>query len=225
MSAFYAVAYSDRVELVTDGAIYQDDGTLVDIQRKVWASSSLPLAVTGRGSTRLVDGLTVAINIMAECGSIDGTLVEISGMLDKHRDRDCEPFELVLAAVSEANGAGIYYFANVDAYGLFAPWQLHGPYPEFGGGPSLTDAERQMLLTEYGGAGTLAKAAVPLFEAMRRKTGPNPAKLDLPEIYGIGGHVDFTTVAVTGCTIERLHEWPDSVGEKINPFREAALAA
>src|SRR5690606_35019174 len=114
-----------------------------------------------------------------------------------------------LAAFSETTGPGIYYFANVDVYGLFEPWQLHGPYPEFGGGPSISEAEREALRIEYGSDGTMARAAVPLFEAMRRKLGPNPAKLDLPEIYGIGGHVDFTTVDQDGCAVERLHEWPD----------------
>jgi len=225
MSAFYSVAYPDRVELITDGAVYTDDGTLVEVRRKVWASSSLPLAVTGRGSSRLVEGLAAAINVMAECGSVDGTLGEVAGMLEKYRDRDCEPFEIVLAAVSETNGPGIYHFSNVDAYGLFAAWQLHGPYPEFGGGPSLTDANREMLAAEFGGDGTLTRAAVPLFEAMRRRTAPKPTSPHLPEIYGIGGHVDFTTVSAAGCTIERLCEWPDPVGEKIDPFRLSAAAA
>lgn len=53
---------------------------------------------------------------------------------------------------------------------------------------------------------------------MRRQKGPNPAKPDLPEIYGIGGHCDLTTVTADGVAIERLRSWPDEIGQKIEPM-------
>jgi hypothetical protein len=61
---------------------------------------------------------------------------------------------------------------------------------------------------------------------MRQVRGPNPAKPDAPHVYGIGGHVDWTAITPDGCVTERLHTWPDVVGEKIEPervkMREAA---
>ena len=53
MSAFYSLCYPDRVELLTDGAIYLEDGTLTDIREKVFRSETVPMAITGRGSTAM----------------------------------------------------------------------------------------------------------------------------------------------------------------------------
>lgn len=61
--------------------------------------------------------------------------------------------------------------------------------------------------------------AVPLFEILRRRKEPNPLNPDLPSIHGIGGHVDHTIVRADGVTTERLHTWPNVVGEKIEPDR------
>lgn len=223
MSAFYAVAWPDRAELITDGAIYADDGTLLDIRSKVWASPTMPLAVTGRGNIGAVDAMTAMIRVISARRSVDLVLDSVATMLDRHQGKELEPFEIVVAAVSEQHGPAIYYFANVDAYGSFEPWTLYGPLPELGGGSPLSDHDQALLADLYGEDGTLRNAAVPLMEAMRRQAGPNPVKPLLPDLYGIGGLVDFTTVSVAGAETVRLHEWPDVIGEKIDPFREVAV--
>lgn len=50
MSAYLAVNYGDRIELLTDGAVYTEDGTLVMIREKVVRIASVPAAITARGA-------------------------------------------------------------------------------------------------------------------------------------------------------------------------------
>lgn len=54
MSMFYSLCMNDRIELLTDGAWYLDDGTIIGIGTKVRHSASKPLCATGRGATDVV---------------------------------------------------------------------------------------------------------------------------------------------------------------------------
>lgn len=220
MSAFYAVAYEDRVELLTDGAIYQPDGTLTDIRRKVWTSDRLPMAITGRGDSGLVEVMANVMLTVSCIGTFDKAVERIDGMLQRRAEKGAHAdFEMVICGISETRGPVIYYFATVNAHGIdgFEPWRLHRMPGEFGGGNPLTDDE----IASLGDASTgLLDVAVPLFNTMRMKKGVNPVSPDLPPLYGIGGHIDWTIVAANGAETMRIHEWPDVIGEKIDPARE-----
>ncbi|WP_242221210.1 hypothetical protein [Shinella zoogloeoides] len=212
MSAFYALAYSDRIELLTDGAIYSDDGTLVDIRMKVHLSEDVPLVITGRGSSAVVDLFAAGMIALSGCGNVDHALQEIDAMLQRRADQGApEEAEWLLASISETRGPMLLYAATADLYGYgLEPWRLHDVGKEWGGGPAVDcgDIDASCGLRDCGAE---------LFERMRQVSAPNPAKPDLPPIHGIGGHVDLTTVLADGCTVERLHTWPDTVGEKIDP--------
>lgn len=47
------------------------------------------------------------------------------------------------------------------------------------------------------------------------------AQPDQPELYAIGGRVDYTVITAGGVTTQCLLEWPDKIGEKIAPARGA----
>lgn len=216
MSAFYSLCYPDRVELLTDGAIYVEDGTLVDIREKVHRSPYLPMAITGRGSAAM-DAFAKAIIVLSSVGSFDQTMERTVAMLERRKPLGVpDHCEVLIAGMSETAGPRMLYFSTVDAYGLpeFEPWTLYDVTGEWGGGPQLTADEIAGLDATNG----LASCGVAIFEAMRRQRGPNPIRPELPEIYGIGGHVDHTVIDACGARTTRLHTWPDRVGEKIEPF-------
>lgn len=228
MSAFYAVAYHDKVELLTDGAVYTDDGNLVEIRKKVWTSEHTPIAVTGRGDSRVVAGFASAFMCLAVCGSFDATIVAVQDMLDRRREKGApSDVEMVICGISETGGPRIAYFVTRDIHDLgIKPWQIFDWGSEIGGGIQLAPED----LAGMGDASnSLLDVAVPFFDAMRRKKGTSPMRPDLPEIHGIGGHIDWTVITADGCAVERIHEWPDVVGEKIEPARTgwdpAALSA
>ncbi|MBZ9816936.1 hypothetical protein [Mesorhizobium sp. CA7] len=215
MSAFFAAAYTDRIEILTDGATYRDDGTLTDIGSKIFASDETPLAVTGRGETLTVAVFCAAV-LAFSCGGFDACLVRLSAFLAKRQSigvpGNCE---ILIAGISETNGPQLWFFATHNGYPRFEPYMLHNVGPEFGGGNPLTEEEVAGLPSAESG---LAELAVPLFEAMRSKPGFNPAAPHMPAIFGIGGHIDRTVVTADGATTTRLHTWPDAVGEKIDPM-------
>lgn len=226
MSAFYAMAFPDRVELLTDGAVYNEDGTLVDIKCKVYVSGHLPLAITGRGVTEVIEIFADAFLLYSNaCSTFDEAISGIQWMLDRRKDRGVpHDVEVVICGISETRGPCIFYFATADMYGAgIEPWRLLDAGGELGGGASAdvgADIAASGIAPEDAREG-LRGVAVPLFDAMRRRKGPNPLKPGLPDVYGIGGHIDLTVVRPTGCTVERLHTWSDVVGERIEPERMA----
>lgn len=215
MSAFYALALEDRVELLTDGAIYADDGTLLDIRRKVWTSDRLPLAITGRGHSGMVEAMATDMLFAASIGSFDEAVERIDGVLRRRAEKGAPAdFEVVLVGISESRGPVIYYAASCDAHGAdLEPCRLHDVGGEIGGG-NVVDA------SDLDASDGLLNIGVELFERMRAVPGPNPTRPDLPDLYGIGGHIDWTVVAANGAETVRIWEWPDVIGEPIDPKRE-----
>jgi hypothetical protein len=219
MSAFYALKFPDHIELLTDGAFYTPDGTLTDIKRKVWTSKRHPVAITGRGS-EAVEAFAIVMNFHADMvDSVDAAITEWQAMLDRQRDRrEYRPFELIACVISETDGPMILYAANMDVHGSgYEPWTLVDAGSEIGGGPVVdTDG--------LDGSEGLHSLGAELFDRMRQVRCPNPADPAAPEVHGIGGHVDWTAVKANGCIADRLHTWPDVVGEKIVPesVREVA---
>lgn len=224
MSAFYTLNYGDRIELLTDGAVYEDDGTLTAVRRKVWHSERIPMAVTGRGNASAVQLLAMAVLLPDAYGSTDRVLEAVPGLLDKmaakqHGGAKPGYFEIVIAAISETRGPVIFYASSADCYGAgYVPFTLVEAGSEFGGGVPIDPAGIDV-------SDGLRTCGAEIFERMRRVRGPNPTAPELPPLYGIGGHVDLTVVRPGGVTVERLRTWPDVIGEPIDPFRELAEAA
>ncbi|MGB3500998.1 MAG: hypothetical protein WBA44_05185 [Mesorhizobium sp.] len=220
MSAYYALAHADRIELLTDGAVYHEDGTLTDIRQKVWTSSRLPFAVTGRGTMSVVSLLAIAAVACTILGTVDEAIERFQAALNQMAERiDSAEFELAICAISETSGPVILYASGLDAYGTgIETFRLHDAGKELGGGPAVDPAGLDL-------SDGLRGCGVELFERMRAIQDCNPARPDLPDHHGIGGHVDLTIVSAAGCTTERLHEWTDVIGLKITPIAELLKVA
>ncbi|MBB4002647.1 hypothetical protein [Aurantimonas endophytica] len=227
MSAFHTAVYPDRVEMLTDGAVYRNDGTLIGIQEKVWRSSDIPLAITCRGDMRTAGVLIPSILRVASAGSFDLMIELLPDILARGKQRGVpagRDFEIVIAGISETTGPFTAYLTSTKYQEGVDAWTLLNMGTDFGGGMALTESELAAL-GDIGPETSLEDIGVPLFEAMRRKKGPNPCRPDLPSLFGIGGHVDWTVVDADGARTRRLHTWPDKVGEKIDPFAADAVAA
>ncbi|MBL8578889.1 MAG: hypothetical protein JNK47_16825 [Mesorhizobium sp.] len=213
MSAFLAVTYDDRVELLTDGAIYTADGTLTGIRRKVWPVGNLPIAITGRGNSGVLDAFVAVFRVAAgACATVDDALASMAGVIERRAGKGMpSDVEMVICAISESRGPSLFYFATADMWGAgIEPWTLVEVDSPFYGGP-LVD------VSDLSARDGLAEVGAEVFSRMRRTPGRNPLNPEMPKLYGIGGHVDHTTVSAAGCTIERIHEWPeDVVGRRID---------
>ncbi len=82
MTAYILKPYSDRVEILSDGANYLPDGTVTGFREKVMTSPIVPLAVVGSGSVPVIDVLTDVIFVAAKAiKSVDDTLAILASSL------------------------------------------------------------------------------------------------------------------------------------------------
>ncbi len=220
MSAYYAVAYPDRIEIATDGATYTDDGTIEALSQKVWRSDKLPIAFAGRGNSGMVRAVGAALDVLTPFGSVDWLLEKFSESLSRNEHLREVPIDGVIGSISDDGKPQLHWFTTYDGFEGYAPLRLYDVGNEWAGGPTPHPA----TLADYGfpermATSTLAESAADLFEAFRATRMQHLVHPDKPWIYGVGGHVDLTTVRPEGVSMERLRTWPkDQVGQKIEPL-------
>lgn len=237
MSAFLSAQDGAEIVILTDGAGYKNDGTVVTLGSKVTVGKVAPIAVTTRGSHALGLAFQARICKAADVLGVDKALAIIEEEFPslasdpKYNGLDC--FHIHIAAYSESRG-----LIRLSGHNL----------PQ-----AFTDGEEPGRLVVVDGTYT---AGTPASKAMyaacgvteRRKgerlgdflfrVGPNlmeawrrtPAALmpgddqDGPQ-YLIGGQCDFTLVTPDGAATATLKTWPDQIGEKIDPFADARSVA
>lgn len=91
---------------------------------------------------------------------------------------------------------------------------------------AVCDPLRQAVLVEgIFSLDGLLEHGVAFFNVLRAHKMQHWAAPGRPEVYAIGGHLDWTVVASTGAETLRIWEWPDVVGEKIRPELDGKAAA
>jgi hypothetical protein len=225
VSAFLSICYEDRIELLTDDALYDDDGTLRGVVEKVYRSPRWPLAVTARGKMDF-EALNPFLDMLAAASHSAGDFIDrLQRLLDgRHDGGALEASEILIAAFIDEKPVNLYFSTHQIIEGV-APWVIHEMGPEFGGGPSfsLDDLQADGISLASLSAG-LEEQGADVMELMRKRKCGNPANSLLPDVYGIGCHVDLTVVRPGGVTTTRLRVWPDVIGEKIDPFRQTGEA-
>lgn len=218
MSAYLGIAYPDRVEILTDGASTFDDGTLARTLPKVWSTPLVPFAVAGAGDLSQVENVALYLRGWAAGTGVEGALDALSGMPLPDGD-----LTILVAAVAEETGPGLWlYSTRDDPYGIgkgAIPAGTVTRWEGFAGMGSGIGAEgiSALGLTSADFREGIREGGLKIMEAWRANPCVSPARPHLEAGYYVGGHVDYTVVSAGGVTVERVHEWPDVVGEKIRP--------
>lgn len=220
MSAYYAVAYPDRVEILMDGVSYDDDGTILEIRSKIWVSDTLPLAFAGRGPTASIDIIGLALGTLSVGRTFDEAVTlfreKIESMASKPGER--AQIDGAVAGISETLGPVIFYFHTYpNGLGDCQPWKFYDAGGEALGAPCPTPQECKASgipmhwacdgLEEYGGD---------FFELLRKQEAWRSEEYAKDRFWGIGGHVEHTVIKAEGTTTKRILEWPDQVGDKLD---------
>ncbi len=226
MSAYYAVAYNDRVEILMDGVSYKDDGTIAGFHNKVWVSDRLPMAFAGRGSTFSVQTIGNALGLYSFNSSFDETFLKFKERIEAQKDRPGEKTELdgIVAGISETLGPVIYYFHTYkDSIDGIEPWKFYDAGGEILGAPCPTPQEfKESQLPMHWACDGLDEYGGEFFELVRSQKAWLTDPRAQNKFWGIGGHVDHTVISTAGNATRRIWEWPDQIGENLATIREAA---
>lgn len=226
MSAFYAATFDDRVEILTDGATYDDEGRVVKTGPKVWTSDEARIAFAGRGSSASVEMLGTIMKMLATCGSFDKTFMAFKEKIEARRNLTIAvtgAVDGIIAGLSETLGPVIFYFHTYTgedrvALSELEPFTMYDAGTEISCGTEVTARElRDSGLPCFFFLDGLLEHGATYFDLMRRKKMSVVTHPHLPPVYGIGGHVDWTLIAANGVETMRIHEWPDVVGQTIDP--------
>lgn len=217
MSAFVAVAYPHRVELVSDGATVTPSGTVAMIRSKTWKSASLPIAFAGRGNVGALMHVGIYLARASEGGTVDATLEQFAADLAEGLPKlKGALIDGVVCAMSETSGPHVLYFTTSSTIEGFAPFQLHD-MPAMAGGSDPTPE----ALAEFGFPDRLLRepleeCGADVIEVMRkfRMAHTNQGG---HEVYGIGGFAELTVVSADGLQSKVLRTWADKPGNLIDP--------
>jgi hypothetical protein len=215
--------YPGSVQLLTDGAAYDEDHVLTAIVSKVWSSRKLPIAITGRGKRRLVEFLATTIVADADSApSIDHLLeIVVPKLLEDVRRCDPDDFDIAIAAWSEADGPRLYYVdAGGEMRGEGPAWTLQPR--SFAWCASMLSGSEMVDVTYKNGRPPKIGRLLSLDPDYLKDYGADMMELIRSKptngYFSVGGHCQLTTVTAAGVETVTLRTWPeDRVGMKISP--------
>jgi hypothetical protein len=203
VTAFICIPKQDRVDLLSDGACYSPDGTVMAIGRKVVELPNCSAAFVLRGDYVLHRNL----KSFALCNSFrelvelaEWVLPEVNEILRDHIGR----WEIVIAGVEQEPavfcfqswGDGLQRIEDDNWIG--APETSVRTMLECG-------FQRPDSMLDF----DAVTHGIPLMEAFRRTPEG--------ELYGVGGLVSHTEISRDRVETRIIHQWPDRVGERIAP--------
>lgn len=210
MTLIIAHRLADRIELLSDGAVYDKDGVIHAAECKIDRIEGFTAVIAGSGKSYMIDLLSDAIrHIFARASTFDAATDAVGyGVQTMAHLADHPPFRMLIAGISQTQGPKLYRFGNILEEGI-APFILHPV--EYG--TALQHNFTSQWHDETVSMGGLRTAGL---RGMKNIRNDGPIGNNPP--YGmlvVGCHVDFTTVSAGGVVTERIHEWPDRIGEKI----------
>lgn len=227
MSALVMVCKSDRVELLSDAALYDPiTGTVGAIHSKLSPLPELNCVMAGRGPipvmwiTAYVAGLSsktfddVVANfdaIRAEAATYKSSDVPVEewgrcdiGLIGWSESRNRPEGYVSPGMGLPENGVAAGGLESCDV-GVFAD-----------GSAEVTHAFVESVREEREGfdAGT---DGVALMELLRRQALSDSDGRGACPRHCIGGYVEQATVTAEGVTVRTIHQWPDEIGKPIKP--------
>lgn len=227
MSAFIALRHANGVELMADGAVYEQDGTgtLVDVRRKIEIGKFC--AVTTRGNADAGQAFARVVTDLCDTMGFDAAMERVEDRLKARSGKTpilTSAFELVIVGISESRGPIILYATTVPYKDGVPAWQLIDAGHELAAGPQIDISS--LRLTQEDMAMGLSRCGLRILDAMRQVPGITVTNPEHPPHHGIGGQVDHAVITPEeGTMIVTGHVWPDEVGKKISPMPDPAIWA
>lgn len=229
MSAIMTSTTANEVELLADGLLYEDDGTIAARREKIYVSDRLPYAINVRGPSGVGDVLVMAARVMEGMGDVAEVLRMISRNIeDNEKFRELPSAEVTFAMVYDGQPQtwrGYTHDFGEQKAGTF--WMLDDRYVGGAMGAPTEEDWAALGVVPEAPEGILRKAGIAVMERLRALPGPVYGVEDGPDVHGVGGHVQYVRLGADGSVVnEIIHSWPEDVpGQKVGAVSEAALAA
>ena len=222
MSAIFSLATPGAVYMITDRAGYDTDGVVQYLGGKVSASIK-PLAIVTRGDVRIGEHWRRHLLALVHDKGIHGALAMLPGILERmsadpalRAAQSGEHYvEVTITGWSPACGGFHLRFDTAD-------WRVKELDAAAYAGPMDADPREYFVYPNDGETpeAWMRRGGVAMMEAFRSQRGRDKEGHSA-ECFWIGGGLDFTIIDRDGVRTETILEWPDVVGEKIDPQRAA----
>lgn len=227
MSALVMVCKSDRVELLSDAALYDPiTGAVGAIHSKIALLPELNCVMAGRGP----------IPVM-------WITAYVAGLSSATFDDVVANFDAIWAEAATYNRGDVpaedWARSGIGLIGWSQSRSRPEAYISLGmGSPEVGRAARSLdpcdIAVFAGGPTEVANAVVEsvrenpegfdaetdgvaVMEVLRREARPLSDKPGALVGHSVGGYVELATVTAEGATVRTIHEWPDEVGRPITP--------
>ena len=226
MSLANIVIQGTAGHLMSDSGWFNRDGTIARLMPKVLTFPEYRLAITGRGQHDILAGMLQEIrHFAARHGSATGRDVigsfselyaaacMVQGVPSRGRENACD-VQLVWYDAERQRATGGLIANIVDDHPGLSPFMLQPVLCSFTG-----DIDPDSPL---GAPADVTNPAAFDVRCDGRKVAARQrarpwALPGYPEAYYVAGAVHLATVSADGVRVEVLCEWPDKVGERINP--------
>jgi hypothetical protein len=234
MSAYFSLVAGPAAFLFTDGAGYSNDGILRKVSRKVQTAASAPFAVTAVGNANLGDRIKVFLAEMAERNGVEPFFAEVlpeflASLRQSYVEAGPNPENdvvVMMAAATPERGAFNVKFQTMPEPGRddILPFvasradnfAYRGPtfdVMKMAGIRSIEPGEDRLDFARHVGRQVMEFARAERCVPMHLQGTGAPAS------HYVGGCIDLTIVDADGARTERIHAWPDRIGERIEPAR------
>lgn len=231
MSAIIAYEAPQASFIFTDGAVYDVDGRLVRLNRKVTVSDKVPLAIASRGNAELGRILVEGLRERVEEDGFDTAMSLFEAELPRLVETIDEAGSLyhtqvLVAGISEKHGVRNMFF-QIPGSDRWPSNKIHHQ-PDFFTGLNCEEGLTldQMGVRPVGNGdsfyGWIRDAGLAMMEFARKN--PKPSPYFEGSFSSTGGHIDMTTVTAKGVKVETIHRWNDTVGELIDPTKDRPVA-
>jgi hypothetical protein len=222
MTAYISHRLADRIEILSDGA-YVDEctGLLTNICGKAMGYPTLPLVMTGAGTTGDMQGFYGSILRPAFRDNFDDTMEALAKLSARmNRPRPGNHFAVLVAGWSEAKGFRHFHMSTDPDHSSKPCHFVEIEDPLFVAGmlsePEMNAAGLELDLLQRDG---LELRGPRFFQAFRK---PVPSRVDpsVEPFCGVGGQLQLTTLTATGIDMRTIAYWPDWLGQRIDPARK-----
>jgi hypothetical protein len=212
MSFYMGFCHSDRVEVLTDTAMYYEDSTLHSTAEKIHRIPGYDAIITSRGEVAFGERFATLIDyVFAQHQTYDSAIADFEARLPEIARDGAPPLDLMIAGISASRGPITHIFTTLALEDL-KPWTLYTSTRgfmcanELEAGTHAGIAEKRVSIRDAG---------IQMMNWMRQAERQSMHTGE--PVYFIGGGIDLTTVSRAGVTTERIHQWADLPGKKLEP--------